>query len=435
MMKQYDLVGIGVGPFNLSLAALLSTVDDIESIFFDRNREFNWHPGMMLPEASIQVSHLYDLVTLVDPTNKFSFLSYLSEQNRLYQFANANFPRILRKEFSHYYAWVSRKLNNVHFNQEVKDVSYHNKVFTIATGNKSVLARHIAVGVGLVPYVPEFAKPHLGNNIYHCADFQSHPRQWLGKRMLIVGGGQSGAEVVRHVLSNDHHLPAEITWLSRRGAFLPMDESSFAYEIYTPEHTTSFYQQSVLQKQQLLKDHLLSSDGISPELLDNIYRRIYQLKYVDKENIKITLLPKHQLTNISLDNRFAEINNLYTNHNREAAFDIIIFCTGYHWQYPEFMNTLKNQIRFYTDGKYIVGENYAINWTHDKTNSIFVHNAARHTYGVQDPNLCLSAWRSATIINSITRRLAYRLPLDNCLINWNTIYNETEVGMNHAAAY
>lgn len=428
-MKQFDLVGIGVGPFNLSLAALLSNVDAIKAVFFDKNKEFSWHPGMMLPEATIQVSHLYDLVTLADPTNKFSFLSYLFEERRLYRFANANFPRVLRREFSNYYAWASRKLENVNFDEKVENINYQDNQFIIETNIQVVVAKHIAVGVGLIPYIPEFAKPYLNDNIYHCTAFQFHPQTWSGKQILVVGGGQSGAEVVQKILSDDMNLPAEITWVSRRNSFLPMDESSFAYEIYTPEHTTSFYQLNTQKKQQLLKDHLLSSDGISPELLDDIYRRIYQLEYVNASDIKIKLFPKHSVNAIYRDGNLVELSNHHTNVSVLINADIIIFCTGYQWQYPEFMKSLEGKIDFDDNRNYIVSENYAIKWAHAETNSIFVQNAARHTHGVQDPNLCLSAWRSANIINSITNISPYTIFEESCAIDWNYIYNNASRGV------
>ena len=80
-----DVIGVGLGPFNLGLAALLATTD-VDAVFFDDKPEFAWHPGLMLPGAEIQVPFLADLVTLADPTSPYSFLNYLHEQGRLYRF-------------------------------------------------------------------------------------------------------------------------------------------------------------------------------------------------------------------------------------------------------------------------------------------------------------------------------------------------------------
>jgi lysine N6-hydroxylase len=49
-----DAVGVGAGPFNLSLAALLAPTD-FRARFFDKSAAFEWHPGLLFPEATIQV--------------------------------------------------------------------------------------------------------------------------------------------------------------------------------------------------------------------------------------------------------------------------------------------------------------------------------------------------------------------------------------------
>ena len=45
MEKLTDLIDVGVGPFNLSVAALLERVPHLSSQFFDNKKEFIWHEG------------------------------------------------------------------------------------------------------------------------------------------------------------------------------------------------------------------------------------------------------------------------------------------------------------------------------------------------------------------------------------------------------
>jgi lysine N6-hydroxylase len=63
-----DLLGIGIGPFNLALAALLDPVTGVRAEFCEQAATFGWHSGLLLDGASTQVPFLADLVTLVDPT-------------------------------------------------------------------------------------------------------------------------------------------------------------------------------------------------------------------------------------------------------------------------------------------------------------------------------------------------------------------------------
>jgi lysine N6-hydroxylase len=114
-----DAVGVGIGPFNLSAAALLQPVKEIKSKFYDQVKSFVWHPGLLFPEATIQLSYLKDLVTLADPTSPYSFLSFLFAQRRLYRFINADFSRVTRMEFNQYLQWVCALLPNLEFGRSV----------------------------------------------------------------------------------------------------------------------------------------------------------------------------------------------------------------------------------------------------------------------------------------------------------------------------
>lgn len=71
-MPVKDLIGIGIGPFNLSLAAMAKDTGKLDAAFFDANPEFSWHPGMLLPTATMQTYVLQDLVTTVAPRSEFS---------------------------------------------------------------------------------------------------------------------------------------------------------------------------------------------------------------------------------------------------------------------------------------------------------------------------------------------------------------------------
>jgi lysine N6-hydroxylase len=102
-MTARDVIGIGLGPANLSLAALLAPVEGIDACFLEAKPHFQWHSGIMLPDAQLQVSYLKDLVTLVNPTSRFSFLNYLQETGRLFRAMVANRTGCSRREFEQYY--------------------------------------------------------------------------------------------------------------------------------------------------------------------------------------------------------------------------------------------------------------------------------------------------------------------------------------------
>ncbi len=86
MNEPLDLIGVGLGPFNLSLAALAAESGAVNYTFLDRNASFRWHPGMLLPSAYMQTYVLQDLVTAVSPRSQFSFINYLVEQKKFIGF-------------------------------------------------------------------------------------------------------------------------------------------------------------------------------------------------------------------------------------------------------------------------------------------------------------------------------------------------------------
>ena len=81
----YDFIAIGLGPFNLGLACLAEPLGS-RSLFLDRKAEFSWHPGMLLDGTTLQNPFLANLVSMADPTSRFSYLNYCKQQGRLYNY-------------------------------------------------------------------------------------------------------------------------------------------------------------------------------------------------------------------------------------------------------------------------------------------------------------------------------------------------------------
>ncbi len=101
MENVLDIFGIGCGPFNLSVA-ILAEKNGLSSLFVDRKSSMNWHKGMMLPFATIQNSHIRDLVSLVDPKSAYTFNNFLLENGRLEEHTIADFRFTKRWEFEQY---------------------------------------------------------------------------------------------------------------------------------------------------------------------------------------------------------------------------------------------------------------------------------------------------------------------------------------------
>src|SRR5581483_10624347 len=96
--KPVDVFGVGFGPSNLALAIALAEHNArrpdraLTARFAERQERFGWHRGMLIEDATMQVSFLKDLVTPRNPVSPFSFLTYLHARGRLIDFINYGSP-------------------------------------------------------------------------------------------------------------------------------------------------------------------------------------------------------------------------------------------------------------------------------------------------------------------------------------------------------
>ncbi len=401
-----DAVGVGAGPFNMSLAALLAPTG-YNARFFDKNADFEWHPGLLFPEATIQVSYLKDLVTLVDPTSQYSFLAFLHAHKRLYRFINRTEIRVSRKEFNQYLQWVAGRLPNVEFGAEVREVAIDEQSFSVKVDRRVLRTKDLVLGTGLVPNIPPWGRSYLGDRVFHSNDYLRHPSDATGRVVVVVGGGQSGAEVVWHLLLDLEHLPAQLVWISHRPNILPLDESPFTNELFNPVYSDYFFGLTREQRDILLAEQKLASDGISPGLLERIYDRLYNLEFLEAAGRRVRLLPGHEVVDMQHTSAGCDLAlRDRWGASRTVRADVIVLGTGYSYALPEAMQPLANRISWDRDGLPVRAD-FSVEWDGPPELRIYAQDAARQMRGVADPNLSLMAWRSAIIANSLLDRQVY----------------------------
>lgn len=434
--QNLDIIGVGIGPFNLSLAALLSPSQRIQinSCFFDQKKSFAWHPGMLLEGAEIQVNYLKDLVTLVDPTNPYSFIAYLAKHKRLYRFINSRFNYVLRAEFEKYLQWVSISLPNLFFQEAVEDIQFQNDQFNVTTTKRNVKTQHLVLGTGLSAYVPDCAKPFLGPHVFHSSEFLTHVDNLAGQRVVVVGGGQSGAEIIHYLLSQRSQYPKSITWVTKRNQFLPIDDSPFVNDLFTPNYTEQFFKLNSEMRANLLQEQILASDGVSLHLLQTIYQCLYKLEFLEHSRYVFNFIMTSSLVAMKFHQNKYQLKLAYQQNaaTQSLIADVVILCTGYRWQFPNYLSTLQRFLHF-DNGHFKINADYSIQWDGPKQNRIYVQNAARHTHGIADPNLSLMAWRSAKIINSIAGDNIYDVDNENTAIDWVSCFSNLDEVFKHVA--
>jgi lysine N6-hydroxylase len=394
---------------------------ELTNVFLDKKESFGWHDGQQIPGATIQVSMLKDLVTLSEPTNAYSFLAYLSDLGRMYHFLNAQFESVPREEFRNYMEWACLKNENVVFGEEVLSVEYAN-AFQVKTASMTVTADNIAVGVGVQPSLPPAALANLGDRQFHISEFMSKAVGLGGLRVGVVGGGQSGAEAFLDLISrSSDDLPRRIVWISRRPNYLPLDNSPFTNDYYSPSYSDYFARLEAGARNALNAQHVLISDGISEATLRLIYQRIYIRRFIDGYADLVALYPNR--TVIGVTSAPSRSWNLVLTHNEHdgmrenVELDVIIWATGYRPAPLTFLEPIESRLERDSD-EYKIDDSFAVVWDGPTENNIFLQNAARGQRGVADPNLSLNAWRSQRILDRL-RGVRTERQLDS-FIEWTT---------------
>ncbi|MCQ6275227.1 lysine N(6)-hydroxylase/L-ornithine N(5)-oxygenase family protein [Bacillus sp. V3B] len=411
-----DVIGVGIGPFNLGLAALLEKTD-CTYICFEQRPKFDWHPGMLLEGTTLQVPFMADLVTMVDPTSPYSFLNYLHEHERLYQFYFFEKFQIPRKEYNHYCQWVANRLSGLQFNSEVKNITlrtgedtYYEVTVQQGDVENTYYSRHIVMGVGTKPVIPKDFQSMQSEQFYHSADFKMKREQTLqAKSITVIGSGQSAAEIVYDLLQQQSERKYELNWYTRSKGFYPMEYSKLGLEHFSPDYTHYFYHLEHEKKQHVLKNQSLLYKGISFETISDIYELLYE-RTIGGRNTPITMQALTELTNIE-QKEDRHVLTLYQ-YEQEAfqkiESDVVILATGYQERLPFFLGGLKDHLHVDDHGQLEIDEQYKVKSKSEEA-SLFIQNGELHTHGVGAPDLGLGARRNAVIINQIAGEEVYKL--------------------------
>jgi lysine N6-hydroxylase len=421
MNKQiiHDLIGIGIGPFNLGLAALANNIPNLDTKFFDRNTSFNWHPGLLMPETRLQVPFFADLVTPVDPTSRFSYMNFLKTKGRMFRFAIQENNFITRFEYNEYCQWVIAQLPNLHFGFNCEAIHFNSEkecydlYFHGVDGHSYLFhGKKIVVGVGTVPSLPDCLEGmDLSEHpmIFHSTDYLFKKEKLLKqKRISIIGSGQSAAEIFYDLLQYksdagfDNTNVESISWLTRAEYIFPMDNSKFAFEMTSPDYINYFYNLPGLikQKVQSSQNHLYK--GVNKELIDAIYQRLY-LNAIHDSRLKVNIRTNTEFDHIRIENQ-SKINLLFYHLTKgqfyEYPTDVAIFATGYKNVIPEFLNPVKALIQSNEEGNYDLNKNYSV----DTNDSIFVQNADLRSHGFNSADLGIGPYRNVKILNTILQK-------------------------------
>ncbi|WFG45610.1 lysine N(6)-hydroxylase/L-ornithine N(5)-oxygenase family protein [Pseudonocardia alni] len=430
-----DVVGVGFGPSNLGIAIALlehnATVPAdarVSARFVERQERFGWHRGMLLEDATMQVSHLKDLVTLRNPTSGFSFLSYLHDRDRLADFINygSSFPT--RREFHDYLEWAAARLGEISAAAgsavtvdygsevvEIEPVRGGNGVelvdVVVRTGDRveRLRARNVVLACGLTPVLPRGIT--VGGRVWHNRDLLFRTRELAGTeptRFAVVGAGQSAAETVEHL--HRTFPTAEVHAVFARYGYSPADDTSFANRIFDPAAVDDFYTAPDEVKDRIFGYHANTNYSVvDPELIEGLYRTHYHERVAGTERLRFRNVSRVADVVDVGDRVELAVESLIDGSREVITADAVVYATGYRPADPLWLLSggLDEACARDARGRLDVHRDYRLGTTAlaDGTAvraGFYLQGPTEHTHGITSTLLSNIAVRSGEVVASLT---------------------------------
>ncbi|KAA0917305.1 lysine N(6)-hydroxylase/L-ornithine N(5)-oxygenase family protein [Dietzia sp. ANT_WB102] len=417
----HDLLGVGIGPFNLGLACLSEPLG-LDAVFLDARDGFAWHHGLMFDDASIQVPFLADLVTLADPTSPYSFLAYLKEIGRLYPFYIREDFQPLRAEYDAYCRWAADRVRGVRWGREVVDVqreeegddesSVYRVTAITSEGTENYRARHLELGIGTTPWTPIEVDPLDGGGTaaLHASDYLHRREDLLSLgSVTVVGSGQSAAEIYHDLLFASGAAGPRIDWVTRSPRFFPMEYTKLTLEMTSPEYIDHFHALPPDRRDRMLREQRSLYKGIDAELINLIHDLLYRRSV---QGLDTGLLAAATALDgasreadpttgaaLRLDLHCTDTGRPWTHHTEG-----LVLATGYSPTPPRFLDGIADEIDRDERGRYRVTRDHTVDRAHA---FIHVQNAEEHTHGLTAPDLGMGAMRNSIILRGICGREVY----------------------------
>ncbi|MEX3104185.1 MULTISPECIES: lysine N(6)-hydroxylase/L-ornithine N(5)-oxygenase family protein [unclassified Streptomyces] len=418
----HDLIGIGFGPSNVAMAIALEEHNArvggekaVSAHFFEQQPRFGWHRGMLIDDATMQVSFLKDLVTLRNPASEYSFLCYLQSKGRMIDFINHKSLFPLRVEFHDYFEWAAAKVDHlVSYGHEVVgvepvvrdgEIDCLDVTVRSAEGLAVHRARNLVIGTGLRPLMPEGVE--RGERVWHNSELLAKVDELEGTdpaRFVVVGAGQSAAENVAYL--HRRFPDAEVCAVFSRYGYSPADDSAFANRIFDPQAVDEYFEAPEAVKKRLMDYHGNTNYSVVDiDLIDDLYRQSYQEKVLGTERLKFINVSRLTGVTETEEKATAAVTSLVTGEETYLDADVVVFATGYSPADPlGLLGEVGSHCLRDDEGRVRVERDYRIATGPGVRAGIYLQGGTEHTHGITSSLLSNTAIRVGEILDSLLDR-------------------------------
>lgn len=418
MTQCFDVLGVGFGPANLSLAiAMQEDAPETTAHFLEGQTAPVWQGGMMLDGSNIQNHPCRDLVSLRNPRSRYSFINYLFENERLIEHLNLPVEFPLRKEYAQYIHWAREQFNQVaDYGARVRDIAVTDRagspVYEVTTTDGDTWqGRSLVLGPGRTPFVPapfsEVSSPrvfHLTDYLYRLGELKTPPRS-----VAVIGGSQSAVELTLDLAKR--YPQARVVNYLRSYGLRQKDTSPFSEEGYFPKFTSYYYNADRASKTAL--DGYMRPTNYSSaddDVLHELYLMIYEQRLDAAQRVFVQ--GNSQVSQVKLtDNGVQlEVSELHTGAVHQDEVDLVVLATGFrdlgpapHQEpYPALLAGVIDRFQFDEHGHLMVGADYSLRPVDVSTPPLFLNGLCESSHGIGDSgSFSLLSLRAATILDGL----------------------------------
>ncbi|KAG0156566.1 hypothetical protein PDIDSM_3747 [Penicillium digitatum] len=427
--EMHDLICVGFGPASFAIAIALNDAMDPaldvskhpnfepKVCFLEKQSQFAWHSGMLVPGSRMQISFMKDLATMRNPRSTFTFPQLPAPQE-----ASRSFHQL-----GHFPAcpYGVRGLYALYGEEVVKVVPGPTNARGVVDFF-TVVSRNTATGE-ILPQFPQgrHCPRRQGQDaswfpqdprIMHSSKYCTHLPQILNDNMApyniaVVGSGQSAAEIYHDL--HRRYPNSRTTLILRDTALRPSDDSPFVNEIFNPERVDKFYEMSAEErKKRIATEKATNYSVVRLELIESIYNDMYlqRVENPDETQWQQRILVEAKVARIEHNNASNRMRIHVKSVNNESAgkevleVDALMVATGYLRDAHERLLENVCSLRPAGASAWNPGRDYRVSLDNAKVSTqagIWLQGCNEKTHGLSDSLLSVLAVRGGEIVNSV----------------------------------